>query len=110
MARILTWPCWLAHCTPVGNIWPLTLYKELHPVLWAQHGGMAARLQESRAEAGVVAALRTEAQRTAVWDDCAERPRGWLCGAAVQAERPRGWLCRQRGPEAETGLLNADSL
>ena len=37
---------------------------------------MAARLQESRAEAGVVAALRREAQRTAVWDGCAEGPRG----------------------------------
>ena len=64
-------------------------------MLWAT-GGMAARLQESRAEAGVVAAPRTEAQRTAVWDDCAERPRGWLCG--------------QRGPEADTGLLHAGRL
>ena len=34
---------------------------------------MAARLQASRAEAGVVAVPRTEAQRMAVW---AERPRG----------------------------------
>ena len=33
---------------------------------------MAARLQENRAEAEVVAALRTEAQRTDVW---AEGPR-----------------------------------
>ena len=32
-------------------------------MLWALHGGRAARLQESRTEAGVVAALRTEAQR-----------------------------------------------
>ena len=75
---------------------------------------MAARLQESRAEAGVVAAPRTEAQRMAVRDNCAERPRGWLCGTTVQrgpedgcvnrgaqrmavwddcAERPRGHLC-----------------
>ena len=45
-------------------------------MLWAQHGGRAARLQESRAEAGVVAAPRTVVQRTAVQDDCAERPRG----------------------------------
>ena len=37
------------------------------------HGGRAARLQKSRAEAGVGAVLRTEAQ-----------------GMAVQAERPRG--------------------
>ena len=51
-------------------------------MLWARHSGRASRLQESRAEAGVVAALRTEAQRTAV----------------------------QRGLEAETGLLHADSL
>ncbi|KAK2506555.1 hypothetical protein MC885_011616, partial [Smutsia gigantea] len=50
---------------------------------------MAARLQESRAEAGVVAAPRTEAQRMAVQDDCAERPRGWLCGTTVQTEEPR---------------------
>ena len=34
---------------------------------------MAARLQESKAEAGVVAVLRTEAQRMAVWT---EGPRG----------------------------------
>ena len=65
----------------------LTLYKELHPVLWAGHGGMAARLQESRAEAGVVAALRTEAQRTAVWDDCGGREAQKM---AVGAEGPRG--------------------
>ena len=65
-------------------------------MLWVQHGGRAARLQESRAEAGVVAVLRREAQRTAVWDGC--------------AQKPRGWLCRQRGPEAETGLLHTDSL
>ena len=64
-------------------------------MLWVQQSDRAARLQESRAEAGVVAALRTEAQRTAVRDGC--------------AERPGGWLCRQRGPEAETGL-HADSL
>ena len=49
-----------------------------------------------RAEAEMVAVPRTEAQRTVVWDDCAERPRGQLCG--------------QRDPEAETGLLHADSL
>ena len=75
----------------------------------------------------MVAAPRTEAQRTAVQDDYAERPRGQLygttvqrgpengcvgrlCRKAVQAERPRGWLCGQRGPEAETGLLHEDSL
>ena len=57
---------------------------------------MVAGLQESRAGAGVVAAPRTEAERMAVWDDFAERPRGRLYG--------------QRGPEAETGLLHADSL
>ena len=38
----------------------------------------------------MVAAPRTEAQRTAVWDSCAERPREWLCGTAVQTELPRG--------------------
>ena len=42
-------------------------------MLWAPHGGRAARLQESRAEAGVVAVPRTEAQRTAVQT---EAPRG----------------------------------
>ena len=35
----------------------------------AQHGGRAAGLQESRAEAGVVAAPRTEAQRMTVWTE-----------------------------------------
>ena len=96
-------------------------------MLWAQNGGRAARLQKSRAEAGVVAAPRTEAQRMAVWDDCAEKPRGQLYGTTVQdgyagseaqrtavrdgcAEKPRGQLCGQRGPEAETGLLHADLL
>ena len=38
---------------------------------------MAARLQESRAEAGVVAAPRTEAQRMAVWAE-GPRSRDWL--------------------------------
>ena len=65
-------------------------------MLWARHGGRAARLQQSRAEAGVVAAPRTEAQRMAVQDDC--------------VERLGGLLCEQRGPEAETSLLHADSL
>ena len=31
-----------------------------------------------------MAAPRAEAQRRAVQDNCAERPRGWLCGMAVQ--------------------------
>ena len=104
------------------------LYRELGPVLWVQHSGTATRLQESRAEAGVVAGPRTEARRTTVRDDCAEGPGGWLCGTAVQSgpedgcadrgaqrtavqtEGPIGWLCRQRGPEAETSLLHADLL
>ena len=84
----------------------MTIYKELHPVLWARHGGRAARLQESRAETGVVAAPRTEVQRMAVWDNCA----GQLCREAWRmagqdgcAEKPRGQLCGQRDPE--TGLL-----
>ena len=80
----------------MGNTWLLTLYKELRPLLCTQHGGRTARQLENREEAGVVAAPRTEAQRMAVQDDCAERPRGRLCG--------------QRGPEAETGLLHADLL
>ena len=54
-------------------------------MLWAQHGGRAARLQESRAEAGVVAAPRTEAQRTAVRNGYAE---AWR--TAVRTEGPRG--------------------
>ena len=78
-------------------------------MLWVQHGGRAARLQDSRVEAGVVAVLRTEAQRMAVQDNCAERPGGWLCGTAVWTEGPRGWLCRV-AQRAETGLLHADSL
>ena len=59
---------------------------------------MAARLQESRAEAGVVAAPRTEAQKTAVWDDCADRPGGQLCRTAVWTEGPRDrdWLAACR--------------
>ena len=64
-------------------------------MLWGCHGGGAARLQESRAEAGVVAILRTEAWRTAVWDNYAEAQR-----TAVQTEGPRG----------RDGLLPADSL
>ena len=59
-------------------------------MLWAQHSGRAARLQESRAEAAVEAALRTEAQRMAVQDNCAERPRGQLCRTAGWTEVPRG--------------------
>ena len=55
--------------------------------------GCKAAGEQSRAEAGVVAAPRREAQRM-----------------AVQAERSRGWLCRERGPEAETSLLHAHSL
>ena len=56
-------------------------------MLCARHGGRAARLQESRAEAGVVVVPRTEAQRTAVGDGCVDR------GAqrtAVRTEGPRG--------------------
>ena len=64
-------------------------------MLWVRD--MVAGLQGCRrAEPEVVAVQRTEAQRTAVWEDCAERPRGQLCG--------------QRGPEAETSLLHADLL
>ena len=64
-------------------------------MFWAD---TVAQLQESQAEAGVVAALRTEAQRTAVRDGCAERPRGQLCGMTVQTEGPRGrdWLVAYR--------------
>ena len=47
---------------------------------------MDARL-ESRAGAGVVAVLRSEAQRTAVWDGCAGREAQRM---AVQTEGPRG--------------------
>ena len=72
---------------------------------------MVAQLQGCRrAEAGVVAAPRTEDQRTAVQYNCAERPKGQVCGTAVQrgpedgcvgreaqrmavqTEGPRGWL------------------
>ena len=51
-----------------------------------------------RAEAGVVAVRRTEAQRMAVWDNCAEGTRGRLCRTAVQTEGPRGrdWLAECR--------------
>ena len=39
-----------------------------------------------------------EAQRMAVWDGCAEKPRKQLCGTAVRTERPRGrdWLAAYR--------------
>ena len=47
---------------------------------------MAARLQESRAEAGVVAAPRTDTGATVPED----RPRGQLDRTALRAERPRG--------------------
>ena len=78
-------------------------------MIWVQHSGMAARLQESRAETGVVAAPRTEAhrpavredcagreaQKTAVWDSCVGRE---AQRAAVLAEGPRGrdWLAACR--------------
>ena len=64
-------------------------------MLWAQQGGRAARLQESRTMAAVVAAPRTEAQRTAVRDSCAERPRGWLCGQRGPEDSCVGQLCRE---------------
>ena len=67
-------------------------------MLWTCHSGRAARLRESRADAGMVAVLRTEAQRTAVWDDRAERPRGWPCGMAVQGGPENGCvgqLCKE---------------
>ena len=79
-------------------------------MLWAGHDGRASRLQESRAEAGVVAAPRTEAQRMAMWDDCAGREAQRMAVWDGCAEKPRGQLCGQRGPEAETGLLHTDSL
>ena len=63
-------------------------------MLWAQHSGRAARLQESRAEAGVVVVPRTEAQRTAMLDNCAERPRGQLCGTAVHRSPEDGYADR----------------
>ena len=56
-------------------------------MFWAQHSGRAARLQESRAEAGVVAVPRTEAQRMAVRDGCAG---GEAQRTAVWTEGPRG--------------------
>ena len=56
---------------------------------------MATRLQESRAKAGVVAAPRTEAQRTVIQDDCADREAQRM---AVWAEGPRcrDWLAACR--------------
>ena len=60
-------PRGLAHCTGVGNMLLLTLYKELCPVLWATQ-----RHSRREAETGVVAAPRTETN-----DGCGlERPRG----------------------------------
>ena len=48
------------------------------------HGCKAAG-ELSRAEAGVVAALRTEAQRMAVWDNCVREAQR----TAVRIEGPR---------------------
>ena len=47
------------------------------------------------------------ALRTAVQDGCADRV---ALRMAVRTEGPSGQLCGQRGPEAETSLLHADSL
>ena len=60
-------------------------------MLCMQHSGTAAKLQESRAEAGVVAALRTEAQKMALWDSCA----GWLCRQRGLEDGCVGQLCRE---------------
>ena len=68
-------------------------------MLWVGHGGRAARLQESRAEAGVVAAPKTEAWRMAVWDNCAKRPGGQRCGTAVQ--RSPEDSCADRGAQRQ---------
>ena len=58
----------------------------------------------------MVAALRTETEM-AVWDDCAGREAQRM---AVQDDctgrEARRQLCGQRGPEADTGLLHANSL
>ena len=64
-------------------------------MLWARLSGRAVRLQESRVEAGVVAAPRTEAQRMAVQDDCAGKE---AQRTAVWTEGPRGrdWLAACR--------------
>ena len=63
-------------------------------------GDTVAWLQKSRAEAGVVAVLRTEAQRMAVQDDCAERLRGRLWrDDCRRAQRQRPACCMQTHSE-----------
>ena len=51
-------------------------------MLCAQHGGRAARLQENRAEAGVVTVPKTEAQRMAVQTE-GPRGRAWLAACRL---------------------------
>ena len=90
VARILTWP-WLASSLHTCGQCVITDYIKSPAQCSRRHGGMAARLQESRAE---VEWLQHGGQRL-----------GWLC-------RQRGPEdgCAGRGPEAETGLLHVDSL
>ena len=67
VARILTWPWLTSSLHTCGQYMIVDSISRAPPsALHARHGGRAARLQESRAEAGVVAAPRTEAHRTTV--------------------------------------------
>ena len=88
MARILTWP-WLA--------------SSVH------------RCGQYMAVDSIKRAL-SSALCMAQWQDCkaaGEQSRGWSGGSAEDRGLEDSCveqLCRQRGPEAETDLLRADSL
>ena len=106
VARILTWP-WLTsplHTCGQFDSMKRALPSALGTTRWQ---GCKAAGEQSRGWSGG-SAEKTEAQKMAVRDDFREAGRTAVGDDC--AERFRGRLCGQRGPEAETGLLPADSL
>ena len=97
VARTLPWP-WSAGSLHTSGQYVVTDFIKSSTQCSGRHGGPAARLQESRDGAGVVAAPRTETE-TAVWSG---RPRGRDRLAACRLAL-RGWGSSGRG-SAMVGL------
>ena len=88
-----------AQCSGHDTVARLQGYKAVGKQSRGWSGGST---KDRGPEDGCVGQLCREAR-----DSCADRG---AQGMAVRTEGSIGQLCRQRGPEAETTLLHADSL
>ena len=96
VARLLTWPWLTSSLHTRGQYMAVDSIKRALPSALDMTRWQVCKAAGEQDRGWSGGSTEGEAQRAGVQDGC--------------AERHRGWLCRQRGPEAETGLLHADSL